>query len=198
MPGPQAKDLTRNYVRRLHELSITQGTVLVVSTRTMEAYVGSSDFHDAANQEQVDGMRAVRSLSSTLKPLLYGLASGRGLATPKVQLPDAPTNFNGFRPENFDRNYQGKVIVERVLVYSLNIPAVRLLADLDVLAFTDKLRQAGFRTVARVAPAPCNPTCRLVRAAADSTVAPLVITSPLSHAEYLLNCAAGPEVRQAL
>ena len=156
MPGPQAKaeDLTRNYVRRLRGLGITQATVLVVSTRTMKTYVGSSDFNDAASQEQVDGVRAVRSLSSTPKPLLCSMASDRGLATPKVQLPDIPTNFNGFRPKNFDRSYQGKVIVERVVVYSLNIPAVRLLTDLGVPAFTDKRRGAGFRTVVRTAPAP--------------------------------------------
>ena len=148
MPGPQAKaeDLTRNYVRRLRGLGITQATVLVVSTRTMKTYVGSSDFNDAASQEQVDGVRAVRSLSSTPKPLLCSMASDRGLATPKVQLPDIPKNFN--------KNCQGEVIVERVVVYSLNIPAVRLLTDLGVPAFTDKRRGAGFRTVVRTAPAP--------------------------------------------
>ncbi|TPG72373.1 penicillin-binding protein 1C [Hymenobacter nivis] len=154
--GPQAKaeDLTLNYVRRLRALGITQAAVLVVNNRTraVEAYVGSSDFRDAASAGQVDGVRAVRSPGSTLKPLLYGLAFDRGLATPKVQLPDVPTDFNGFRPENFDKNCQGEVTVERALVYSLNIPAVRLLADLGVPAFTDKLRQAGFRTVARAAP----------------------------------------------
>jgi len=154
--GPQAKaeDLTLNYVRRLRELGITQAAVLVVNnhTRAVEAYVGSSDFRDAAGQGQVDGVRAVRSPGSTLKPLLYGLAFDRGLATPKLKLPDVPTNFNGFRPENFDKNYQGEVTVERALVYSLNIPAVRVLAELGVPALTDKLRQAGFRTVARAAP----------------------------------------------
>ncbi|OGX92169.1 penicillin-binding protein 1C [Hymenobacter coccineus] len=154
--GPQAKaeDLTRNYVRRLRALGITQAAVLVVNNRTraVEAYVGSADFADAASAGQVDGVRAVRSPGSTLKPLLYGLAFDRGLATPKMQLPDVPTNFNGFRPENFDKNCQGEVTVERALVYSLNIPAVRLLADVGVPALTDKLRQAGFRTVARAAP----------------------------------------------
>ncbi|MFD1468790.1 penicillin-binding protein 1C [Hymenobacter caeli] len=154
--GPQAKaeDLTLNYVRRLRELGITQAAVLVVNnhTRAVEAYVGSANFRDAATQGQVDGVRAVRSPGSTLKPLLYGLAFDRGLATPKLKLPDVPTNFNGFRPENFDKNCQGEVTVERALVYSLNIPAVRVLAEMGVPALTDKLRQAGFRTVARAAP----------------------------------------------
>jgi penicillin-binding protein 1C len=154
--GPQAKaeDLTRNYVRRLHELGIGQAAVLVVNNRTraVEAYVGSADFQDAATAGQVDGVRAIRSPGSTLKPFLYALALDRGLVTPKLKLPDVPTNFSGFQPENFDKNFSGEVTVERALTYSLNIPAVRVLSEMGVTTFTDKLRDAGFRRVAHDAP----------------------------------------------
>ena len=154
--GPQAKaeDLTRNYVRRLRELGISQAAVLVVNNRTraVEAYVGSADFQNAASQGQVDGVRAVRSPGSTLKPFLYALALDRGIVTPKLKLPDVPTNFSGFRPENFDKSCAGEVTVERALTYSLNIPAVRVLAEVGVPVFTDKLRAAGFRSVAKAAP----------------------------------------------
>jgi penicillin-binding protein 1C len=154
--GPQAKaeDLTKNYVRRLHELRITQAAVLVVNNRTraVEAYVGSADFADAASAGQVDGVRAIRSPGSTLKPFLYALALDRGLVTPKLKLPDVPSNFSGFQPENFDKNFSGEVTVERALTYSLNIPAVRVLSEMGVPTFTDKLRDAGFRSVAKTAP----------------------------------------------
>ena len=154
--GPQAKteDLTRNYVRRLRELGISQAAVLVLNNRTraVEAYVGSADFADAATAGQVDGVRAIRSPGSTLKPFLYALALDRGLVTPKLKLPDVPSNFSGFRPENFDKNFSGEVTVERALTYSLNIPAVRVLSEMGVVTFTDKLRDAGFRRVARDAP----------------------------------------------
>lgn len=154
--GKQAKaeDLTRNYVRRLHALGITNAAVLVVNNRTraVEAYVGSADFGDANNQGQNDGIQAVRSPGSTLKPFLYALALDRGLLTPKQLLPDVPTNFHGYRPENFDKRCHGEVTVERALAFSLNIPAVGVLAELGVPAFTDKLSQAGFRRVARDAP----------------------------------------------
>jgi penicillin-binding protein 1C len=154
--GPQAKaeDLTRNYVRRLHELGISQAAVLVVNNRShaVEAYVGSADFQNAAGQGQVDGVRAIRSPGSTLKPFLYALAMDRGLITPKMKLPDVPSNFGGFRPENFDKTCAGDVTVERALTYSLNIPAVRVLADVGVPAFTDKLRVAGFKRIAKDAP----------------------------------------------
>lgn len=150
----KAEDLARNYARRLATAGISQAAVLVVNNKThaVEAYVGSVDFQDAGAQGQVDGVRAVRSPGSTLKPLLYGLAFDRGLATPKTVLPDVPTNFQGFRPENFDKHCQGEVTVERALTYSLNIPAVRVLSEVGVDNFTGTLRQAGFRQVAHDAP----------------------------------------------
>ncbi|QNP52735.1 penicillin-binding protein 1C [Hymenobacter qilianensis] len=150
----KAEDLTRNYVRRLHALGITNAAVLVVNNRTraVEAYVGSADFGDINNQGQNDGVLAVRSPGSTLKPFLYALAMDQGLLTPKQLLPDVPTNFRGYRPENFDKRCHGEVTVERALAFSLNIPAVSVLAELGVPAFTDKLTQAGFRRVARDAP----------------------------------------------
>ncbi|RZK98721.1 MAG: penicillin-binding protein 1C, partial [Hymenobacter sp.] len=155
-PATQAKaeDLARNYVRRLTTLGISQAAVLVVNNKThaVEAYVGSVDFQDSGSLGQVDGVRAVRSPGSTLKPLLYGLALDRGLLTPKTVLPDVPTNFQGFRPENFDKHCQGEVTMERALTYSLNIPAVRILSEVGVDNFTGTLRQAGFRQVAQDAP----------------------------------------------
>jgi len=150
----RAEDLARNYVRRLATLGISQAAVLVVNNQThaVEAYVGSVDFQDNSALGQVDGVRAVRSPGSTLKPLLYGLAFDRGLLTPKTVLPDVPTNFQGFRPENFDKHCQGEVTMERALTYSLNIPAVRVLAEVGVEKLTGTLRKAGFRQVARDAP----------------------------------------------
>ncbi|UYZ61496.1 penicillin-binding protein 1C [Hymenobacter weizhouensis] len=147
----KAEDLTQGYVRRLLELGITQAAVLVVNnhTRQVEAYVGSADFRDFTSQGQNDGVVAVRSPGSTLKPFLYALALDRGLVTPKLLLPDVPTNFQGYRPENFDKRCNGEVTLERALAYSLNIPAVRVLHELGVPAFTDKLRQAGFQNVTR-------------------------------------------------
>ena len=145
----KAEDLTLGYVRRLHELGISQAAVLVVNNRTrqVEAYVGSADFRDFAGQGQNDGVTAVRSPGSTLKPFLYTLALDQGLVTPKLLLPDVPTNFQGYRPENFDKHCSGEVTLEHALAYSLNIPAVRILQDLTVPVFTDKLRQAGFRSI---------------------------------------------------
>ena len=172
----KAEDLTRNYVRRLHELGISQAAVLVVNNRTraVEAYVGSADFADAASSGQVDGVRAIRSPGSTLKPFLYALALDRGLVTPKLKLPDVPTNFSGFRPENFDKSCAGEVTVERALTYSLNIPAVRVLADVGVPRFHRQAAGGGLpkRGACRAAAGPEHHPGRLRRHAgrADGAV----------------------------
>ncbi|MDQ1086729.1 penicillin-binding protein 1C [Siphonobacter sp. SORGH_AS_1065] len=141
--------LTYNYVSRLKAMNIRNAAVLVINNRTMavEAYVGSADFNDHTDGGQVDGIRAIRSPGSTLKPLLYATAFDAGLLTPKSILYDVPTNFQGFEPENFDQQFHGKVSVEFALANSLNVPAVQVLSQLGTTAFLEKLKKAEFKTI---------------------------------------------------
>jgi len=145
----QAEQLTRNYVNRLRSMNIHNAAVVVINNETMnvEAYVGSADFTNPYDGGQVDGIRAVRSPGSTLKPLLYAVAFDKGLMTPKTTLNDVPTNFGGFEPENFDRRFNGKVTVEFALANSLNIPAVKVLSDLTPGVLIEYLKKADFQTV---------------------------------------------------
>lgn len=155
-PGTQttAERLVQRYVRQLQSLNIRNAAVLVLDNRTraVEAYVGSADFADATDGGQVDGVRAVRSPGSTLKPLLYATAFDAGLITPKRVVYDVPTQFSGYEPGNFDERFRGKVSVEYALANSLNVPAVRVLHELGTPALVEKLRRAQFETVRRQAP----------------------------------------------
>jgi penicillin-binding protein 1C len=150
----QAEALTANYIRRLAGLGIPQAAVLVVDnqTRAVRAYVGSADFHDPAALGQVDGLSAVRSPGSTLKPLLYALAfdQPRGL-TPASVLLDVPTSFGrGYRPENFDQTWHGALPLQEALAMSLNVPAVRVLSQrVGVPTLLGALRKAEFQQVRR-------------------------------------------------
>lgn len=141
--------LTQNVIRRLKIYGINNAAVLVVNnaTREVEAYLGSPDYADKAASGEVDGVRAVRSPGSALKPLAYTLAMDKGLITPKTVLTDVPTNFDGYAPENFDRTYRGFVPVEKALINSLNIPAVKLVRSLGVAVFTEALTNAGFEQI---------------------------------------------------
>jgi penicillin-binding protein 1C len=145
----QAEQMTRNYLNRLRSLNIHNAAVIVVNNQTMnvEAYVGSADFNNPYDGGQVDGIRAVRSPGSTLKPLLYAVAFDKGLITPKTTLNDVPTNFGGFEPENFDRRFNGKVTVEFALANSLNIPAVKVLQTMTPSVLIEYLKKADFQTV---------------------------------------------------
>lgn len=145
----QVEQITRNYANRLRGMNIHNAAVIVVNNQTMnvEAYIGSADFNNPYDGGQVDGIRAVRSPGSTLKPLLYAVAFDKGLITPKSALNDVPTNFGGFEPENFDRRFNGKVTVEFALANSLNIPAVKVLQALTPSVLIEYLKKADFQTV---------------------------------------------------
>ena len=145
----QIEEQVKNYVNRLQSMNIHNAAVLVVNNETMaiEAYVGSADFNNPFDGGQVDGIRAVRSPGSTLKPLLYATAFDKGIITPKTILNDVPSNFNGYEPENFDQHFNGQVTTEFALANSLNIPAVKILKEITAPVLINKLKQADFQTI---------------------------------------------------
>jgi penicillin-binding protein 1C len=99
----------------------------------------------------VDIIRRPRSTGSILKPLLYAAMLEDGTLTPRMLLPDVPTHYDGFAPENFDRQYRGAVRADEALAHSLNVPAVRMLKVYGVARFADLLRNAGMTTLTRPA-----------------------------------------------
>ena len=143
------EEITRNYMNRMKAMTIHNASILVINNKTnaIEVYVGSSDFMDSEAAGQVDGIRAIRSPGSTLKPLLYGLAFDRGIITPKSILNDVPINFGGYEPENFDQDFHGKVSITYALANSLNIPAVKILDEIGKYSLTDALKKADFKAI---------------------------------------------------
>lgn len=120
---------------------------LVVDNRTLEVrgYAGSADFNDARRGAHVDMVRAHRSPGSTLKPFLYAMALDEGLIHSESLLIDAPQNFGGYAPGNFQADFSGPVSVSEALQRSLNVPAVDLLERLGPERFAGRLRHAGLR-----------------------------------------------------
>jgi penicillin-binding protein 1C len=145
----QIERLVSNYVNRLRTMNIHNAAVVVINNQTMnvETYVGSADFGNAYDGGQVDGVQAVRSPGSTLKPLVYALAFDKGLIVPQTSINDVLTNFGGFEPENFDRRFNGKVTIEFSLANSLNIPAVKVLKQLTPSILIDILQKSDFKTI---------------------------------------------------
>ena len=114
-------------------------------TGEMLAAVGSAAFTDSARAGFVDMTQALRSPGSTLKPLVYGLAFDEGLAHPETLLQDRPTDFGGYRPQNFDREYRGTIRAREALQQSLNIPVVALTEALGPARLLTALDKAGVR-----------------------------------------------------
>ncbi|HDZ59003.1 MAG TPA: penicillin-binding protein 1C, partial [Ignavibacteriales bacterium] len=146
-----AQALLWNYVNRVSSKGVSNGSVIIIDNKnsSVVGYSGSSNFYDNTKSGQVNGITAVRSPGSTLKPALYAYAFDQGVLTPKMRLYDIPTDFNGYEPENYDLKYYGNVTADFALLNSLNIPAVRLLRQIGLNNFTGLLEQSGFKDISR-------------------------------------------------
>ena len=125
----QTEEILHNYVREQRQKGIYNAAALILDAETMEtlAYIGSNNFNDATIEGQVDGITALRSPGSALKPFIYSLALEQGIIHPKTMLKDVPKNYGLYTPENFDRSFYGLVNATQALIHSRNIPAVDLL-----------------------------------------------------------------------
>ena len=119
--------------------------VIEVKTRAVRAAVASAGLGRPGGW--MDMTRALRSPGSALKPFIYAMAFDQGLAAPDTTLKDAPTRFDGYAPENFDRTFHDQVTAREALANSLNVPAVATLAKLGPEAFEARLTAAGARLV---------------------------------------------------
>ena len=137
------EDRVSDYLSRLPPR--TSAAVLVVDNATLEArvYVGTAAFADPLRLGHVDMVRAPRSPGSTLKPFLYGLALDDGLITSQSLLVDAPQDFGGYKPSNFDDSFNGPVSVAEALQRSLNVPAVDVLDHVGPNRFVARLANGG-------------------------------------------------------
>lgn len=141
--------LVSDYTRLQQLNNIHNAAVVVIDNRTHEVvtYLGSANFSDTADGGQVNGAASVRQPGSTLKPLLYGICFDEGLLTPKTVVNDVAVNYGGYAPENYDRQFNGYVTVERALELSLNIPSVKSLNQLGKEKMIAKLIACNFKQI---------------------------------------------------
>ncbi|UVC18522.1 penicillin-binding protein 1C [Mesorhizobium onobrychidis] len=116
--------------------------------------VGSANYFDASRSGWIDMTRIVRSPGSTLKPFIYGLAFEQGLVAQETLIDDRPTDFSGYRPKNFDMDYQGDVSIRQALQLSLNVPAISVLDAVGPARLLARFRQAGVTPILPVNKAP--------------------------------------------
>jgi len=144
--------LVRTRMAVLADKGATDAAVLVVDNSNGEvlAYVGSADFHDPEISGQVDMIRARRQPGSTLKPFVYALALRHGHHASEA-IADVATRFEEssgtYRPVNFGRSYDGPISLREALAGSLNVPAIRLAAELNHGELLDFLHLLGLQSL---------------------------------------------------
>ncbi len=130
---------------RLAARGARQAAAIVVDNRNLEilAWSGSMSY-SKRDSGYNDGITALRSPGSTLKPFLYALALDQGILITQL-LEDTHHRYRipagEFLPENFDRRQFGPVDLRIALGNSLNLSAVRMLEQVGVKKFYDLLDQ---------------------------------------------------------
>ena len=124
----QVQNLISSRVKILKNFNIHNGAAIVIENKSMNivAYVASQNFYDYKHGGQNDGLKALISPGSTLKPFVYVRALEQGLITPLKKLFDVPLFIDGYKPMNYSKEYLGEVTATEALQLSLNIPAVEL------------------------------------------------------------------------
>ncbi len=146
-----AENAVAQVVGALGERGARDGAAIVLDNRdgSILAYVGSAGYFARSRAGKNDGVVALRQPGSTLKPFLYELAFERRVARPTTILADVPTTYaipgmESYSPSDYSERFAGPVRARIALADSLNVPAVRVLSDVGVPAFLDRLHTLGF------------------------------------------------------
>jgi penicillin-binding protein 1C len=150
------QDAVTNIVQRhsqaLQMQGIKHAAALVVDNENFEvlAYVGNSGMSmKEGTGYAIDLIRRPRSTGSILKPILYASMLQSSEILPTTLVSDLPTQYAGYMPENYDRQYRGVVPAKEALARSLNVPAVRMLNQYGITRFYDFLKRMGMSTLHR-------------------------------------------------
>ena len=145
-----AQDIVNSHQRILSNNLVENAAAIVVrvSDGAVLAYVGNSTLPDTSKNlgRSVDVIRSPRSTGSILKPFLYASMLSAGLMLPNQLLPDIPTRYDSFNPQNSDFSYSGAVPAGDALARSLNVPAVRMLRQYTEERFLKQLKDIGLTT----------------------------------------------------
>lgn len=151
----KAQTAVREEIDKVGKLHITNGSAMMMNPKNGEilVMVGSKDYFskeiDGQFNVAVDGLRQP---GSSIKPVTYALAFRRGY-TPASVIMDTPTTFPGgenlpdYEPGNYDGKFRGPVQLRFALGSSLNIPAVKLLAQVGVKDMLNLAFEMGFVTL---------------------------------------------------
>jgi 1A family penicillin-binding protein len=144
-----------------------QGALLAIEPHTgyIRAMVGGRDF---GKSEFNRCTQALRQPGSAFKPIVYAAALDKGFG-PDDTIMDSPVSYPGARkgllwsPTNFDEKFEGEVTLRRALARSINVVAVKLLAQVGIPTAIEYAKKLGITT-------PLAPYLPLALGASDATL----------------------------
>jgi penicillin-binding protein 1A len=114
----------------LEQDSGVQGALMAIDNTSgdMLAMVGGRDYQVSEFNRAI---QAERQTGSSFKPYVYTAAIEAG-AKPTDTIVDAPVNFNGYTPHNYENDYKGTMTLAAAFAESRNIPALKLAARVGI------------------------------------------------------------------
>ena len=133
----------------LYQVPEVQGALLSfeVQTGDLLALVGGYDF---ASSEFDRATQAKRQAGSAFKPIVYAAALSHGF-TPATIVYDRPAVYDDgsgalWRPENYGREFLGRLTLTEALARSINNAAVYILSDVGIQPTLDLARALGVKS----------------------------------------------------
>lgn len=147
----QVEGIVNRHKEYLKNDGIYNLSVLICETGSgkVRAYIGSQDYWDNIKFGKVDGVQALRSSGSILKPFLYAKCIDEGMICENSLVEDIPINISSFSPKNADDTFSGLVRAKTALTSSLNVPAVILLKKYGLVHLYEDLKTMGIRSLSR-------------------------------------------------
>ncbi|OQX97831.1 MAG: penicillin-binding protein 1C [Bacteroidetes bacterium 4572_128] len=121
--------------------------VLDVESGNILSYVGNTKDNKKRHNNDVNIINSPRSTGSILKPFLFAASLEDGLFLENSLIKDIPTNYAGYSPKNFYKNFDGMVPASESLSRSLNVPAVRMLKNYGFERFYDLMKKLKMSTL---------------------------------------------------
>lgn len=132
----------------LRARGILNAGLVAVENRSGEirAAIGNFEARREGDAQQFNSFLVPRSTGSLLKTFLFARLLESGDIVPESLLEDVPVDLNGYRPENYNHEFQGLVEARMALAHSLNVPWIKALREYGVDAFMAFLLSSGLKT----------------------------------------------------
>lgn len=143
-----AEESIANNAKKLDRYNASNAALVSVDTQSGEilAMVGSKDYFDIEHDGNVNVTDSLRQPGSSFKPIVYATAF-KTRFFPGFTLFDLPTDFNGYKPQNYDGSTHGPVTMRTALANSLNIPAVKTLGLVGIPEALKTAKDLGITTL---------------------------------------------------